>query len=196
MASDYGSLGIIYKKRADLAQVETEARHYLDEAKKKYRKALKIFKELKEKGGMASTYSNLGNVYNKYAGLNQVEAKIRRYINLAEAMYRKSLGINEILGRKEDMAIDYGNLATVYQTCGGLDQAEAMYRLSLGISETLGHKEGMARQYGNLGILYQARDDLDQTKALYRKSIALFREIGAGAMEEQVQGWLDALAKE
>jgi Flp pilus assembly protein TadD len=68
-------------------------------------------------------------------------------------MHRKSLAINEELGRKEGMAANYGNLGVSYQTRGDLDQAEAMLRKALAIEEELGHKAGMASQYGNLGLI-------------------------------------------
>ena len=48
---------------------------------------------------------------------------------------------------------DYGNLGTIAQIRGDLEQAEELYRKSLQINEQLGHLEGMAADYGNLGII-------------------------------------------
>ncbi|HBS28608.1 MAG TPA: hypothetical protein DEB06_03955, partial [Phycisphaerales bacterium] len=60
--------------------------------------------------GMANDYGNLG-----------VVLKTRGDLDGAEAMFRKSLEINERLGRPEGMANQYGNLGVVLQTRGDLD---------------------------------------------------------------------------
>jgi len=56
----------------------------------------------------------------------------------AEKMYRKSLAIEEALGRKEGMASDYGNLGNLYRTRDDLDAAEDMYRKGLALFREVG----------------------------------------------------------
>jgi len=107
--------------------------------------------------------------------------------------YRKALEIEEELGRKEGIAISYGNLGLVYQTRGELDQAEAMSCKALEISETLGYKEGMASAYGNLGVVYWRRRELDQAEAMYRKALILFQDIGATSQVGRIKNLLNAL---
>ena len=53
-------------------------------------------------------------------------------------MYRKSLALDEALGRKAGMASNYTNLGNVYKTRGDLDQAEAMYRKGLELFKGMG----------------------------------------------------------
>lgn len=65
-------------------------------------------------------------------------------LDQAEAIYKKSLAINKVLGRKEGLANQYGNLGILYDMRGDLDQAEAIYTKALAIDEALGHKQGMA----------------------------------------------------
>ncbi|NLI55856.1 tetratricopeptide repeat protein [bacterium] len=79
---------------------------------------------------MANQYGNLGNLY-----------LTRGDLKAAEEMYKKSLAINEELGRKEGMANDYGNLGILYETCGDLKAAEEMYKKSLAIFTTFGNKD-------------------------------------------------------
>lgn len=129
--------------------------------------ALELCTFLKNQGDMAAILGNLGNVYQSLGDLDR-----------AEAMYNKSLEINEALGRKEFMANQYGNLGNLYYTRGDLDQAEAMVKKSLEINEALGHKEGMASQYGNLGNVYLTRGDLDGAEALYEKSLEINEVLG------------------
>ena len=59
----------------------------------------------------------------------------------AEDMYKKSLAIEEKLGRLEGMASDYGNLGILLKTRGDLDGAEEMYKKSLEIAEKSGFKQ-------------------------------------------------------
>ena len=136
-----------------------------DEAEVLSRQALKLVSP--GSAAEAAVAGNLGNVYQTRGDLDQ-----------AEAMHRKSLAIEEKLGRLKGMAIAYGNLGIVYQTRGDLDQAEPMYRKSLAINEKLGHLEGMAANYSNLGVIYQTRGDLDQAEAMYRKSLAINEKLG------------------
>ena len=53
-------------------------------------------------------------------------------------MHKKSLALEEELGRKEGMASDYGNLGIVYRTRGDLDRAEEMYEKSLELFRQVG----------------------------------------------------------
>ncbi len=115
----------------------------------------------------AALFGNLGNVM-----------KTRGDLDGAEAMHRKSLEIDEKLGRLEGMANDYGNLGVVMQTRGDLDGAEAMFRKALEIYEKLGRLVGMAQTYGNLGTVVQIRGDLDGAEAMLRKALEIDEKLG------------------
>jgi len=90
-----------------------------------------------------------------------------------EAVLRKGLALEEMLGRQEGMAIQYGNLGLVYRTRGELDRAEEMARESLTINEKLGRQEGLASQYASLGGLYTQRGELDRAEEMYRNALAI-----------------------
>ncbi|MCH7848696.1 MAG: tetratricopeptide repeat protein [Planctomycetes bacterium] len=96
----------------------------------------------------------------------------------AEAMTRKSLQIDEKLGRLKGMATDYGNLGIVLKTRGDLGGAEAMHRKSLEINEKLGRLEGMARNYGNLGNVLLTRGDIDGAESMCRKALEIDEKLG------------------
>ncbi len=99
-------------------------------------------------------------------------------LSKAEESIRKSLEINEKLGRLEGMASAYGNLGLVYQTRGDLDKAEQMVRKALAIEEKSGRLEGMANQYGNLGLIYRKRGDLDKAEQMHKKSLEIEEKLG------------------
>lgn len=99
-------------------------------------------------------------------------------LDIAEAMYKESLGISEALDCKEEIAIAVGNLGNVYRVRGALDQAEAFYNQALDISKTLGVDAGIAADYGNLGNVYQARGELIQAEAVYLQSFEIYELLG------------------
>ncbi len=125
--------------------------------------------DMVEDGGVeeATITGNLGLIFRTRGDLDQ-----------AEAMHRRSLEIEEKLGRLEGMASDYGNLGLIFETRGDLDQAEAMHRKALEINEKLGRLEGMASQYGNLGLIFRTRGDLDQAEAMHRKALEINEKLG------------------
>ena len=211
LASDYGNLGIVLRTRGDLDGAEAmhskalaieeklwrleglayqygnlgnvlRTRGDLDGADAMYRKALAIDEKLGRLAGMASDYGNLGIVL-----------QTRGDLDGAEAMHRKALAIDEKLGRLEGMATQYGNLGIVLQTRGDLDGAEAMYRKALAIEEKVGRLEGMASDYGNLGVVMKARGDPERAREMWTKARDLFARLGAKAMVEKMQAWLDGL---
>lgn len=99
-------------------------------------------------------------------------------LDQAEQMHRKSLEIDEKLGRLEGVATSYGNLGLIYRTRGDLDRAEEMLRKSLEIHENLGRSEGMTRDYSNLGVISQAKGNLDRAEQMHRKSLEINEKLG------------------
>ncbi|MCH8148383.1 MAG: tetratricopeptide repeat protein, partial [Planctomycetes bacterium] len=140
---------------------------------------------LKDAPMEASHLSNLGLIFKRRGDLDE-----------AEKMLRKSLEINEKLGRLEGMASDYCNLGLIFKTRGDLDEAEKMFRKSLEIDEKLGRLEGMANQNANLGLIFKTRGDLEEARKLWTKARDLFAKIGMPHMVEKVVGWLNELPDE
>ena len=137
----------------------------LDDAAACYRRVLEL--AAGDESWVAAAYGNLGLVY-----------ATRGDLDGAEAMHKKSLAIEEKLGRLKGMATDYGNLGLVCKTRGDLDGAEAMHKKALVIDEKLGRLEGMANQCGNLGLVYQTRGDLDRAEEMHKKALAIEEKLG------------------
>lgn len=53
-------------------------------------------------------------------------------------MHRKSLKINENLGRREGMATNYGNLGLIYQERGDLDETGVLWTKARELYRRLG----------------------------------------------------------
>jgi tetratricopeptide (TPR) repeat protein len=116
---------------------------------------------------LAALLGNLGLIY-----------RARGDLDGAERLFRKSLEINEKLGRLEGMANVYAGLGLVYKTRGDLDEAERLHRKALEIDEKLGRLEGLAITYGNLGLIYQTRGDLDEAERLHRRALEIEEKLG------------------
>jgi len=56
----------------------------------------------------------------------------------AISYYQKALALNEELGRKEGIAIQYGNLGNVYQSQGDLGKAKKNWQISLSLFTEIG----------------------------------------------------------
>ncbi len=79
----------------------------LAQAEVMYGRVLELAKLAEDGVAEAATYGNLGLIYQKRGDLPK-----------AEEFHRKSLTINEKLGRLEGMAKQYGNLGLIYQKRG------------------------------------------------------------------------------
>ena len=108
----------------------------LEQAQVMFSEARRIAIASHDERSLATAYGHLGIVM-----------KTRGDLDGAEAMHRKSLEIEEKLGRLEGTANQYGNLGNVMQSRGDLDGAEAMYRKALEIDEKLGRLEEIGRAH-------------------------------------------------
>jgi len=108
-------------------------------------------------------------------------------------MYKKSLEINQSLGRKEGMATIYGKLGEIYYTRRDLDQAEDMFKKSLEVEETADKKGAIATIYGYLGDIYRLKNNLNQAEEMYNKGLKIFEAIGSEHMIEIMRTMLTNL---
>jgi len=150
-----GNLGLIYRRRGDLAKAEDM-----------HNKSLEINKKLGRLEGMANQYTNLGVIYETKGDLDK-----------AEDMHNKSLEINKKLGRLEGMANQYGNLGLIYRTKGDLEKAEEMFLKILKIHEKLSDEGGMSKDYTNLGLIYETKGDLDKAEDMHNKSLEIAEKL-------------------
>lgn len=74
-------------------------------------------------------------------------------------MQLKGLKIDEALGRKEGMAVNYGNLGIIYQTRGELDRAEEMYLKALALFRDVGMEPEIKKTEHYLEALSAAKSE-------------------------------------
>ncbi len=74
-----------------------------------------------------------------YANLGAIELT-RGNLDAAEEYLKKSLAINEKLGRPEGVAIQYGNLGAIAEQRGNLTEARRLWMLSRDLYKKIGVK--------------------------------------------------------
>ncbi|MER0171136.1 MAG: tetratricopeptide repeat protein [Nitrosomonas sp.] len=70
--------------------------------------------------------------------------QIRNDLEGAVEFTEKALAINEELGNKEGIAINYGNLGNIYRTRGDTDRARKYWKQSLALFQQLDAKDNIA----------------------------------------------------
>jgi protein O-GlcNAc transferase len=137
----------------------------LDEAETAFRR-VEILGVEREKV-QAAALGNLGLIAQK-----------RGDLNAAEDFHKRSLTLNEAIGRKTGTAHQLGNLGLIAQKRGDLNAAEDFYKRSLALNEAIGRKTGAANQLGNLGTIALERGDLNAAEDFQMRSLALNEAIG------------------
>lgn len=147
-----------------------ETRGDLTKAKEFYEKALKLYKELRRRDGIAEAYRNLGDIYRTWGQLNT-----------AERVYKESLKIETALRSKQGQAKVYRALGVLYHMKNNLDKAMEMHEKSLkSLGRTTGgaQGEGIAKAYGNLGNVWLSKGSLSKAEEMFEKALTISQAIG------------------
>lgn len=147
----------------------------LDADRKQFRMA-----ELRERINAAGADPDSEMAIHVVVWLNELGVLLTALGNLdeAETIHRRSLEIDEKLGRIEGVAASYGNLGITLGARGDLNGAEKMHRKSLEIAEKLGRPEDIATASGNLGLVFRARGNLDEAEKMLRRSQRIYEKLG------------------
>ena len=131
------------------------------------KKALVITKEIGNKKGEASSYGNLGIVFQSVGEYGK-----------AEEYFQKALAIRKEIGDKKGEASSYGNLGTVFQSVSEYGKAEEYLQKALAIRKEIGDKEGEATSYGNLGTVFQSVGEYGKAEEYLKIALAMKKETG------------------
>jgi tetratricopeptide (TPR) repeat protein len=155
-ASVLNSLGVYYNNQDDMKNALVY-----------YNKSLKLWKEIDNKKGIATSYNNIGLVYS-YQG------------DVTEALeyHSRSLKIRQELGDKIGIAESFNNMGYVYYNKGEVSAALDNFHKSLKMQEETGDKAGMSRSLNNIGHIYGGQGDTIKCLEYYEKSLKLRTELG------------------
>lgn len=142
IAIQLGNMGIIYHKKGDY---NTALKYYLE--------ALEIDKELARKGSVSIRLGNIGTIYANKAENEKDEIKKMKLIDEALNHYFMALEVSREMGNKKGVAVNLGNIGTVYTKAGRFAKAEQYLDSALAIDTAIGALHHTMEDYGLLGIL-------------------------------------------
>jgi len=134
-----------------------------------HKKALAIFEELDNKGGIGNSLSLIGGVFS-YKG----------DYDTALDYYMSALAIYDELGAKRQVGIVSINIGGLYANIGDLINASVYFNRSLEISQEIGYKLGVGVVFLNLGAVDFYNGEFENAATLFEKSYNIIMEIGLG----------------
>ena len=158
---DFG-LGINFLSISDILLIKGEivkAREYLD-------KAFLIFKRLNFKEYIARTY-------NKYGHLENSLSNYKEAVN----QFKASLKLNEEIGNLYAMAINLGNLGTIYSILSDYTAALNTLWQAYYINVKLGNQESTANNLNNLGLVYRSMSDYPKAIEHFQKALSIIEKL-------------------
>ncbi|MEZ4922177.1 MAG: tetratricopeptide repeat protein [Crocinitomicaceae bacterium] len=113
-----------------------------------YTQCLKLYEEMGNKIGVATSLNNIGLIYKDQGD----DIKAIEY-------FSEGLKIFEEIGNKRGMANPLNNLGLVYMESGNCDKAIDYFNQSIQISEELGNIQRVGGTLNNIGLIYQNQGD-------------------------------------
>ena len=138
-----------------------------EKAREHFEKSLAIHKEIGDRNGEATCYTNLGTVY---GSVDEYE-KAREHLE-------KSLAIQKEIGDRSGEASSYTNLGTVYGKVGEYDQCLHYDERSLSISRKIGQRHHIAQCYIKEGAKFHSLGKFSKANEYNKKALVIFKEIG------------------
>jgi tetratricopeptide (TPR) repeat protein len=135
------------------------------EALKNYFTALKIFKEIGNKQGLAASYNNIGLIY---AGQSNYPEALKNY--------SAALKIMEETGEKPAIARSYNNIGDIYNLLGNYPEALKNFFAALKIREEIGDKPGIGGSYTSIGLLYKNQGNYPEALKYFSASLKISEE--------------------
>jgi eukaryotic-like serine/threonine-protein kinase len=138
------------------------------EAEVRFKEALKILREIGDKGGVASTLTNLGSLLNETLGRPDE----------ALPYFQEALQLRRELGNSAGEALSLNNIGVLYQSKGQYADAQTHFELALQIREKANNPRDMADTVHNLAETLLKRGRYDQSLAQYVRALDYRRKAG------------------
>ncbi|MFZ1851775.1 MAG: tetratricopeptide repeat protein [Nitrosomonas sp.] len=132
-----------------------------------YQEALRISREISDRGVEGVWLGNLGN---SYANLGQTD--------LAIDHIKQALAIAREIGNRGDEGIELGRLGISYADLGQTDLAIDNFKQALAIAREIGDRRNEGASLGNLGNRYADLGQTDLAIDHLKQALAIAREIG------------------
>lgn len=156
IAGANNNIGYAYFNKGDLSN-----------ALKHHKKALDLWRALKNNSGTGQSLNNLGVVYKQ---LGEYKRSLRYFTEALEVFKEE--------GDEQPIATTYNNLGGIYKMLEKNDQAIESYNHSLLLRRKIGDDRGVATTLNNIGALYKKQGNLDTALVFFEESLALIEKVG------------------
>jgi len=165
-ARAYNYIGIFYLIQSDL-----------DKTEEYFHKSLEIKEQLKDYGGLANTYNNLGIINRKrgkyFKSLNNTRKALEMRRKLGKSL-KDSADIEE---NKKKIGHAYMNLGNVFYQFGEYDRAINKYESSMAVYDSIGYNYGISGCYNNIGSIFEEMQDYDKAIKYYQDALQEYLKI-------------------
>ncbi len=120
-----------------------------------------------DRGGEASTLTNIGAVYDSLGEKQQ-----------ALDFYNQALPLIQAVGDRSGEASTLNNIGTVYNSLGDKQQALDYYNQALPLRRAVGDRGGEAAALNNIGAVYSSLGEKQQALDYYNQALPLSRAVG------------------
>jgi len=138
-----------------------------EEAKKDYKAALSIMKEIDDQRSIGAINAQFGTL-----------ALLQNNLQEAAERYREALAIFQRLNEPESEAVAHHQLGMVYERAKQWDAAEQAYREAAQIDESQGNLAGAARTWNQLALVNKGSGKFEAAEGWYRKAIEGAKSVG------------------
>ncbi|NEO15426.1 MULTISPECIES: tetratricopeptide repeat protein [unclassified Moorena] len=146
--------------------IEQDKTSQFQAALKSWQEALRIYRQLEDRQGIANSLNNLGLAYYRLG-------EYRKAIEF----HQQSLSLSRELEYRQGQVNSLGNLGLAYYNLGQYRKAIEFHQQSLSLSRELEDRQGEASSLGNLGIAYYRLGQYRKAIEFHQQSLTLAREL-------------------
>lgn len=187
---------------------EYEYKGQPDKSIESLRKSIAIWREIKDKAGLASALNNLAFLYQRNGRqdealkMNQESLKLYRQcqnheavanvlnnigyielnrglVHLAIEKFHESLAIREKIKDMPGVSTSLNNLAYIYQQNNDYEEAHKCYNRAMAIDKSLGNEEHTGMLLTNIGSLYALEQNYTKAIECHREAIRIKKKYKA-----------------
>lgn len=149
-----------------LGSVYYECERY-DRAMLYRKKAISIYKKLRDWEGLASTYHNIAVVYHD-----------KGMLTVASDYYKKSYSFFKKMNNLLKLSIVALNLGRLCHDKGDLESGLKYYKIALNLAQKINLEKMQEITLGNIGVIYADVGDFDNALQYFRKSLLIGQKVG------------------
>lgn len=168
-ADEHRYLGTIARRQIVKTMPETGElnKAQLHEPRNHYANALRLYRSLGDKIGIADTLDHIGVLH-----------LTTRSSRTAERWHRRALNIHRQIRRRVGMAFAMGNLVMALGEQGKINEAIRWAHATIRIYRKMGWQEQLARAHGNLAECYSRASRIGLSLRHWKQARAIFEKLG------------------